>query len=125
MEIVSGRINSVEARRGQNAISNFAMSISIDGLRVGANAEVDYGYLVTYGNDAGVILLRGTLVIKDEKKQLQKLQEDWAKEKKLPQEYATLLATTIPRVGMVNALLATKILDLPPPLPPFHVEAQK
>ena len=125
MEIIGGRINSVEAKRGQpNAISSFDMSISIDALRVSAKSvEVDYGYLVTYGNDSGVVLLRGTLMIKDERKQLQKVRDGWAREKRLPQEYAALLATTIPRVGMANALLATKILDLPPPLPPFHIEA--
>ncbi len=127
MEVIGGRVNSIEGKRNPGKpIAGFDISMGIEDVRVGdEKVEVDYIYVASYRGDLGNINIKGTVFVKDGTEQLKKLKEDWEKSKKLPVEYANLLAGLIPRVGTVHGIMIGKVLDLPAPLPPFRVGKPK
>lgn len=127
MEVLGGRVNSVEGKHNPGKqMKGFNIGMGIDEVRVNNDRlEIDYVYAAQYEGELGNLNIKGTLFVRDSEEQLKKIKEEWDNSKKLPAEYAKAFANLVPRVGTVNGILVARVLDLPPPLPPFRVEGSR
>lgn len=124
MEILGGFVHGLDAKRNPNKPSTgFSLGIGINDLRLNNNKhlELDYVYSVVYG-DMGTLNIRGTLLIKDDDAETKKVKDEWDKTKKLPNAYQEAMANIIPNIGMANGIMIARVMDFPPPIPPFKIE---
>jgi hypothetical protein len=84
-------------------------------------ANVDFRYTANYGS-AGIIKIEGTLIYEGDATELAR---QWVSSGNMPNEAANEIHTAIMRVCMPEAILVSRDLRLPPPLPLPKIDLQR
>ena len=77
-------------------------------------ATIDFQYTASYG-PIGIVKIEGTLIYEDEG--AGKIAEEWKRTRKMPNEVASRIHTTIMHTCVPEAVGISKDLGLPPPIP--------
>ncbi|MEM3422158.1 MAG: hypothetical protein QXF35_00420 [Candidatus Bilamarchaeaceae archaeon] len=127
MAIVGERIREISGRKQKSEqIKGLNMSISIDDVRVNdKNIEIDYAYAANYEEGVGNITIKGTILAVEDSVQAKKINEEWKKNKKLPEDYTTTILSAINYSGSANGTLIARVLNLAAPLIPPRIELSK
>ncbi len=125
--IVSGKINSVEARRDSDEpMVGLSINITMDDVKVnGKRVEVYYTYAAKYDKDVGMLKMSGVLYANEEEKLSKKIKERWEKDKKLPEEFAEIILNTVNFTCSTNGILAVRVVNLSPPMMPPRITIGK
>lgn len=121
MKIRNVRLKNIEARRylapnekpRQIRIDHNSTISQITATKKN-QATIEFQYTASYG-PLGVIKLEGTLVYEND--DAQKITREWTKTRKMPNENASRIHTTIMHACVPSAVGLAKDLGLPPPIP--------
>ena len=121
--IVGDRVNGIEAEiKDRSAQPNLNIGFKITDVReIEGGVEYDYEYTVNYG-EAGRIVIKGTLVGRDEP---QEILESWKKDKKIPPKEMERLINVINYLGSVHGTLVARVLNYRPPLVPPRISVKE
>lgn len=127
MAIVGERIREISGRKQKaEQIKGLSMNISVDDVRVNdKNVEVDYSYAANYEEGVGNITIKGTILAIEDGMLSKKIADEWKKNKKLPEEYTTVILSAINYSGSANGTLLARVLNLAAPLIPPRIELSK
>ena len=124
--ILNGVIETVEAVRSPivKEITSLEVDLRITEInKTGDNLEVGFSYEATYGEDIGYLRMGGRiLVAPPSKKDLQEVTESWEKTKTTPLGFSQEVINAAYHMCTVNSVLATKIINLSPPMPPLKID---
>lgn len=118
--IVGNRITKVEASRDSTAPRkglNFKINVK-DAKITAKKVDITYEYIAEYTEGVGNIRMDGVLTAEEEKALLDKIKKEWTDNKRLPEDYAEVIINAINYFGSVNGVLASRIVNLSPPLVP-------
>jgi hypothetical protein len=120
MTIKAIEINSIEAKRfikRNEKMSNVRIDNNSSVTRIteinNREAEIEFRYTASYGG-AGVITIEGSLIWEGNAPELA---STWASSNNMPPEQASAIHTAIMRVCVPEAVIVSRDLKLPPPLP--------
>jgi hypothetical protein len=122
MKIKFMQLRSIEARRYSDMHPDKPQQIRIDHnstithvlYREGNDSSVDFQYTANYG-PLGIIKFEGFLVY--EHPDAKMLSDKWNDTRKMPDNVASLIHTTIMHFCVPEAVSIAKSLGLPPPIP--------
>lgn len=77
----------------------------------------DFEFISSYDPNLGKILLEGEIVYMEDEKKVKEVIESWEKNKKVPTELMTQLLNNILNKCNVQALIMSRDINLPPPIP--------
>jgi len=108
----------------------------ISGLDITINVGVDkvedetvkmkYDFIVSYGKEAGYIVVSGFAIAKETKKMVGEIDKAWKDKKELPDTYRKEVANVISVYGTSNAAIMARVINFPPPIvPPPMKEKEK
>lgn len=124
--ILNGVIESVEAVRSpiMKEIKSLEVDLKIIEIgKVGDNLEVGFAYEATYGGDIGYLRMGGRiLVAPPSKKDMRDVLDAWEKTKTTPIGFSQEVINAAYHMCTVNSVLATKIINLSPPMPPLRID---
>lgn len=125
--IVGNRITKVEASRdSQEPRKGLNFKINVKDAKITAKkVEISYEYVADYTEGIGKITMEGVLTAEEEKALLDKIKKEWNDNKRLPQDYAEVIINAINYFGSVNGVLASRIVNLSPPLVPPRFSLSK
>jgi len=129
MKIKNVHLKSIEARRyskdlgrpPQIRIDHNSSVIQFQSVKTN-EASIDFSYTATYG-PLGMIKLEGNMIY--EGSDARKLSQAWEETKKMPNEIASRIHTTIMHLCVPEAVGIAKELHLPPPIPLPQVKIGK
>lgn len=121
MKIINFRFDSIEAKRfitpeniaGEIRIDNniTLMNVKpIDDKRV----EISFRYTAIYGG-VGIIAIEGIIGLECNARELS---EEWRSKKRLPPEIAQIVHTTVFNNCVLESIILSRDVGLPPPIPP-------
>ena len=121
MKIKNVQLKTIEARRYSD-FSEKPQQIRIDHNSTitqihhlqGDNATIEFQYTASYG-PIGMIKIEGTLLYEDG--DVKTLAEKWNETRKMPDQVASFLHTTVMHSCVPEAVSIAKDLGLPPPIP--------
>lgn len=120
MPIKSIEISSIEGRRflkRNEKMTNVRIDNNSSVTRIteinNREADVEFRYTATYGG-AGIITIEGAMVFEGNATELASM---WVQENNIPSEAASAIHTAIMRVCVPEAVIVSRDLKLPPPLP--------
>jgi hypothetical protein len=127
MAIVGERIREISGRKQKSEqIKGLNMNIGIDDIRVNdKNIEIDYTYNVNYEEGVGNLGIKGTILAVEDSDLAKKISDEWKKNKKLPEEYMTVILSAVNYSGSANGTLLARVLNLAAPLIPPRIEISK
>ena len=127
MAIVGERIREISGRKQKSEqIKGLRMNIGIDDVRVNEkNLEIDYSYTANYDEGVGNLTIKGTILAVEDAALAKKIADEWKKNKKLPQEYTTVVLSAINYSGSANGTLLARVLNLAAPFIPPRIELSK
>lgn len=76
--------------------------------------KLNFDFMVNYEPNIGNIKMEGSIIYMDKEEELNKLEAQWKKEKKLPIGITSLVANTILTKANIKALLLSQEVNLPP-----------
>jgi|SRR3989344_5537741 len=76
--------------------------------------KLSFDFVVNYEPNIGTILMKGNLTYLDKEEEINKLENQWKKEKKLSMGVTTLVSNTILTRANIKALMLSQEVDLPP-----------
>ncbi len=125
--IVGGKIDFVEATKtSEDTLKGLNINISMEEVKVkGESIELAYTYTVAYDEGVGNLKMKGTIYAKEDKKLAKEIEDEWKKNKKLPDAYAEGILNAINYNGSANGTLAARIVNLSPPLIPPRLQLSK
>ncbi|MBN2122062.1 hypothetical protein JW721_03325 [Candidatus Micrarchaeota archaeon] len=125
--IVGNRITKVEASRDKpDPRKGLNFKINVKDAKITAKkVEIAYEYVAEYTEGVGIIRMDGVITAEEEKALLDKIKKEWTDNKRLPQEYAEVIINAINYFGSVNGVLASRIVNLSPPLVPPRFSLSK
>ena len=125
--IIGGRIDSIEGKKAkEDGIEGLNINIGIDGVKIeGEKVEISYTYTANYSTDIGHITIKGTIFAEEDKKQGSEIENEWKKNKKLPENYLEPVLNAINYAGSANGTLIARVLNLSPPLVPPRIQVAK
>lgn len=126
--IVGERIVEVSGNKAQTSgnISGLGINIALEDVKAaGENLEISYAYTVNYETGIGMMKIKGILFAKEETKLMKSILDAWKKEKKLPDEYASMVLSAINYSGSANGTLVARVLGLTAPLIPPRIQLAK
>lgn len=80
-------------------------------------AKVSFDFTVKYEPNVGDIALSGYLVYLADEKYLKDMEKKWKKDKKVDKEVYSVLLNNVLQKCNVQAILLSKEISLPPPIP--------
>lgn len=125
--IVGERILEINGNKvpGEN-IKGLSINISIENVeKKKENIEISYAYTANYQENAGQIKIRGMLLAKEENKRAKEITDAWKKNKKIPDDYATVVLSALNYSGSANGTLIARVLGLTAPLIPPRIQLSK
>ncbi len=126
--IVGERILEVSGTKALNAnISGLSINISLEDVAKAAdgNLEITYAYNVNYETGVGTMKIKGVLIAKEDDGLLKSVLDTWKSNKKLPDEYATMILSAVNYSGSANGTLVARVLGLTAPLIPPRIQLPK
>jgi hypothetical protein len=127
MQIVGFNFDSLSASRLVKKIEKVnvkhnvnLVSINKDEVDLGRKQpvlKVNFEFTVKYDPDIGNIKIAGSLLVTDQQKELDKIFDNWEKEKKLTQEQTTMLINSVLVKSNIKALNLSQDVNLPPHIP--------
>lgn len=122
--ITGGRIDEVEGKKNkEDEFLGLNINISIDGVKVNGEAvEIQYTYEATYANGVGNVKIKGAIFTKEDKKVSKEIEEEWKKNKKMPEGFAENILSAINYTGSANGIFVARVLNLSPPLVPQRIQ---
>ncbi len=125
--IVGERILEVSGNRvPKEAIKGLNINIQLDGVeKAKDNIEIAYTYIADYKEAVGQIKIKGLLIAKEEDKLAKEIVDKWKKEKKIPDDYATVVLSAVNYSGSANGTLLARVLGLTAPLIPPKIQLSK
>lgn len=114
--ITGGKVTAAEVRiEKEGPMAKRNVNIQIKDMKAEKGAiEIEYTYLVTYGDNAATIRIEGSLQAQE--KDAEKIVENWKKKKDLPGNFAEEVLNAVNYIGSVNGTLIAKVVNLMPPL---------
>jgi hypothetical protein len=104
-------------------------------LKIGTNVKIDvvektslgfdkdrsalragFTYKVTYEPEIGIIEFQGDILFMESQKIIDELVSEWNAKKQLPKKFSAALMTTIMQKCIIQALVISKDIGLPPPI---------
>jgi hypothetical protein len=125
--IVGERILEVSGNRvPKEAIKGLNINIQLDGVEKAKDSiEITYTYIADYKEAVGQIKIKGLLIAKEEDKLSKEIVDKWKKEKKIPDDYATVVLSAVNYSGSANGTLLARVLGLTAPLIPPKIQLSK
>jgi hypothetical protein len=128
MSIVGFNFNKISIEKlspvkGKINISNNVSIVSVEKtqLAIGAGKEdgLRFGFEFTsqYNPKVGVIDLRGEVIFMTNEKSMEAIMDEWKKDKKIPKDVMTNLLNNVLNKCNIQALILSKDMNLPPPIP--------
>ncbi|MBD3248505.1 hypothetical protein GF336_00485 [Candidatus Woesearchaeota archaeon] len=87
--------------------------------------KVTCDFLAKYAPDFAQIEMTGEVIYVDDAKKIDDVLKDWKDSKKLPKEVMTAVMNTALQKCNIQALIMSKEINLPPPVPLPKVSAEK
>ncbi len=111
-----------KATKGNLKISTNVKIESVDktNLAIGkerSTVKISFTYNVMYDPDVGSLELQGDVLFMQEAKIIDELLNDWEKQKSLSKKFSSAIVTQIMQKCTIQALVMTKDIGLPPPIP--------
>jgi len=125
--ITGERIIEISGKREPDmTISGLNINIALDEVKVsGENIELNYEYTANYEDKAGFLKIKGIIFTKENKQLADKVKAEWAKNKKVPEEYAEFVLSAVNYSGSANGTLIARVLNLTAPLIPPKISLGK
>jgi hypothetical protein len=125
--IVGNRITKLEAaREKEEPRKGLSFKINVRDAKVsGKKVDVSYDYSADYTEGVGYIRMEGVITAEEDKALLDQIKKEWADKKRLPQEYAEVILNAINYFGGVNGVLASRVVNLSPPIVPPRFSLKK
>lgn len=125
--IVGGKITAIEGKKNkEEAPKGLSINIGLTDVKIKEDiVEIEYTYTASYPEDVGELVIKGVMYAKEDKKLVKKIEDEWKKSKKVPEEYAELLLSAINYNGSANGTLLARVLNLSPPLFPPKLSLKK
>jgi len=82
-----------------------------------ATVKISFTYNVIYDPDIGGLELQGDVLFMQEEKLIDAVMDEWEKKKSLPKKISVGIVTQIMQKCTIQALVMTKDIGLPPPMP--------
>lgn len=125
--IVGERILEVSGNRTPKAsIKGLSINISLEDVKSQEdNVEITYVYTANYQQDAGQLKIKGVLLAKEEAKLAKEIVDAWKKNKKIPENYASVVLSAVNYSGSANGTLVARVLGLTAPLIPPRIQLSK
>jgi hypothetical protein len=109
--------------RGKISINNNVAIKSVEehNLNLGRDKKdalkFEFEFIAKYDPDIGTIKLGGNVIYMEDSKKVKDIMDGWKKDKKLPKDVSTGVLNTILTKCNVEALILSKDINLPPPIP--------
>ncbi len=125
--IIGERILEVSGNKDKReAIKGLSINISIEKVDVkGEEVEIEYLYTANYEEKVGKLQIRGVLLAKEDKKLSKEIEDEWKKNKKIPESYTPMVLSAINYSGSANGTLLARVLGLTAPLIPPRIQISK
>jgi hypothetical protein len=125
--IVGERILEVSGNRvPRTSIKGLSINIQLEDVKMAEeNVEITYVYTATYNEGVGELKIKGVLMAKEEAKLSKSIVDSWKKEKKVPDDYATVVLSAVNYSGSANGTLIARVLGLTAPLIPPKIQLSK
>jgi hypothetical protein len=125
--IVGERILEINGNKSPGeSIKGLSINISIEKVEKKTdNLEITYAYTANYEEKAGQIRIKGVLMAKEENKRAKEITDMWKKNKKIPDDYATVVLSALNYSGSANGTLIARVLGLTAPLIPPRIQLAK
>jgi hypothetical protein len=125
--IVGERILEVSGNRiPQQSIKGLNINIQLDGVEQNdENLEITYTYIADYKDEVGQIKIKGLLIAREDSELSKEVMDRWTKEKKIPDDYATVVLSAVNYSGSANGTLLARVLGLTAPLIPPKIQLSK
>ncbi|HID72839.1 TPA: hypothetical protein EYP38_02755 [Candidatus Micrarchaeota archaeon] len=121
--IVGERIVKISGTKEKwEPIKGLNINISLEDIKVdGENVEMHYAYTANYEEGIGSLTIKGILMAKEDKKTAKKIEDEWKKNKKIPDDYAQSTLSAINYSGSANGTLLARVIGLTAPLIPPRI----
>jgi len=118
------KITKVEAHRdSDNEVAGLNINIGVDKVAAkGGDVAIEFNYSATYLDGVGELKMSGTLASKEDPKLAKEITDRWAKDKKLPDNYAELVLNAINYACGTNGTLVVRSVNLSPPIVPPRIQ---
>jgi len=128
MTIVGFNFTKIEAekRKGRSAKVNISNNVAVKSiedtdLSLGSEKQKAikfiFEFVSKYEPDIGSIVLTGEVLFLEEAKKIQKIQDDWKKNKKIDGALMSVILNTVLSKSNVQALILSQEVNLPSPIP--------
>ena len=118
------KITKVEAHRdSDNEVAGLNINIGVDKVTAkGGDVAIEFNYSATYLEGVGELKMNGILSSKEDPKLGKEITERWAKDKKLPDNYAEIVLNAINYACGTNGVLVVRAVGLSPPIVPPRIQ---
>ncbi|MEW6749296.1 MAG: hypothetical protein AB1295_06335 [Candidatus Micrarchaeota archaeon] len=128
--IVGERILEVSGNKDPSTpIKGLNINISLEDVKMGEknkdNLEITYQYTANYRDNVGEIKIKGVLIAKEDAKRSKDIVDTWKKDKKVPDDYASMVLSAVNYSGSANGTLLARVLNLTAPLIPPKIQLAK
>jgi len=125
--IVGERILEVSGNKTPKAsIKSLGINIQLEGVTLADdNLEINYVYTANYEEGVGQIKIKGILLAKEENQRAKDIADSWAKNKRVPDDYASVVLSAVNYSGSANGTLIARVLGLTAPLIPPKIQLSK
>ena len=118
------KITHVEAHRDKEEdINGLNVNIGLDAVSVKAGEiHITFNYAASYNDGVGELKMKGTIIAKEEPKLAKEVESTWAKDKRLPDEFAENILNAINYTCGTNGTLVVRPVNLSPPIIPPRIQ---
>ena len=118
------KITHVEAHRDKDEdINGLNVNIGLDAVSVKAGEiHITFNYAAAYNEGVGELKMKGVIIAKEDAKLTKDVEGTWAKEKRLPDEFAENILNAINYTCGTNGTLVVRPVNLSPPIIPPRIQ---
>ena len=123
LQFDSINVTKLKPARGKISVNNNVSVKDVEktDLRFGTSKQnalkVNFEFVANYEPKIATITLKGNITYFDKSEKIDELFKNWKKDKKLPKEVLTPILNNILTKCNVEALILSREINLPPPVP--------